>query len=232
MYCIFSASNISVKAILDEPKLQYTCKSPRVNSPGEILVTVGFSSKESESIGVFVYHDDISIFSISPKSSSSGETITMEGSGFSMTRHLFCHFGSQMFMGNIISPLHSTCTVPTGIEGHLLISASYNGALDSAAISLHTIEVIDHSFSFFGIVPSTAFVNREQLFTVIGSRFSANLTFSSTCMQLGIASVISSTIMTVPLKPFRSGFCHVALHNLKYHSQNGVLVWKIFSSRR
>jgi len=173
-----------------------------------------------------MFHNDIAIFSVHPQTTSSGEIVTVEGSGFQISQSIFCHFGSQIFMGNVISPFHCQCVVPSGIEGNHSISMSLNAANNGVEDTLNVIEIVDHSFSVLQIVPSTVFVNREQMFTVVGSHFSVktNFTVSSRCMQSGFATVLSSTLITVYMKPTSSGVCPVFVHNLKQSSQTGIVV--------
>jgi hypothetical protein len=226
--CSFGAGNTTVPAILDLHTSQYTCVTPMSANLGQVLVTVKFLSSQEDAVAMFMYHEDLFIISVHPVAASSGQTITVEGSGFQTSRSLFCHFGSQTYMGNVISPFHCTCIVPSGIEGNHSISVSFNAALEVGAISLHTVQVVDYSFSILHIQPSISFVNREQLFTIIGSRFSANLSVSSACMQSGVTAVVSATVFTVYLKPQKSGICHAFMFNMKCIVQTSVLVLDSF----
>jgi hypothetical protein len=118
--CIFGDSNVSVQATLDVLRSQYKCVTPAVNKPGEISVTVVLLQRDEDLIAVFMFHEDISIFSVYPQTASSGETITVEGSGFQVSSSIFCHFGSQIFMGTVISPFHCKCVVPSGNRDGIL----------------------------------------------------------------------------------------------------------------
>jgi len=203
----------------------FACISPKLQA-AKYDLQVDILTEYSKSIGIYSYHPNIQLHSLSPALGVTygGTKVTVRGSGFIFSADLFCKFGElEITPATFVSPSMIFCSTPAyygilNITSSIRLQVSTNGndfSSDSLLYQYH-VPIIIHDFS-----PKIGPSNGGTPLVIQGAKFIFE-NMEILCMlgdKTSTATVLSKTTITCRTPKGNVGKVQLSL------SMNGGADW-------